>query len=30
MAIDGRVIRVEFDSVREMVRLLTITANNMN
>jgi len=30
MAIDGRVIRVEFDSVREMVRLLSITANNMN
>ena len=30
MAIDGRVIRVEFDSVREMIRLLSITANNMN
>ena len=30
MAIDGRVIHVEFDSVREMVRLLSITSNNMN
>jgi len=30
MAIDGRVIRVELDSVREMVRLLSSATNNIN
>ena len=30
MAIDGRVIRVELDSVREMVRLLSNATNNIN
>ena len=30
MAIDGRVIRVEFDSVKEMVRLLSNATNNIN
>ena len=30
MAIDGRVIHVEFDSVREMVRLLSNATNNIN
>jgi len=30
MAIDGRVIRVELDSVREMVRLLSNVTNNIN
>jgi uncharacterized protein (DUF1778 family) len=29
MAIDGRVIRVEFESVKEMVRLLSNTANKV-
>lgn len=30
MAIDGRVIRVELDSVREMLRLLGNATNNIN
>jgi len=30
MAVDGRVIRVELDSVREMVRLLSNATNNVN
>ena len=30
MAIDGRVIHVEFDSVKEMVRLLSNATNNIN
>jgi len=30
MAIDGRVIRVELDSVKEMVRLLSNATNNIN
>ena len=30
MAIDGRVIHVELDSVREMVRLLSNATNNIN
>ena len=30
MAIDGRVIYVELDSVREMVRLLSNATNNIN
>ena len=30
MAIDGRVIRIELDSVREMVRLLSNATNNIN
>jgi len=30
MAIDGRVIHVEFDSVKEMVRLLSHATNNIN
>ena len=30
MAIDGRVIRVEFESVKEMVRLLSNATNNIN
>ena len=30
MAIDGRVIRVEFDSVKEMIRLLSNATNNVN
>jgi len=30
MAVDGRVIHVELDSVREMVRLLSNAANNIN
>ena len=30
MAIDGRVIRVELDSVKEMVRLLSNVSNNIN
>jgi hypothetical protein len=30
MAVDGRVIRVELDSVREMVRLLSNATNNIN
>ncbi|MDL2232521.1 plasmid mobilization relaxosome protein MobC [Ruminococcaceae bacterium OttesenSCG-928-L11] len=30
MAIDGRVIHVEMDSVREMVRLLSNVSNNLN
>ena len=30
MAIDGRVIRVEFESVNEMVRLLSNATNNIN
>jgi len=30
MAIDGRVIRVELESVREMVRLLSNATNNIN
>jgi len=30
MAIDGRVIRVELDSVREMVRLLSNATSNIN
>ena len=30
MAIDGRVIHVEMDSVREMVRLLSTVSNNIN
>ena len=30
MAIDGRVINVELDSVREMVRLLSNATNNIN
>ena len=30
MAVDGRVIRVELDSVKEMVRLLSNVSNNIN
>ena len=30
MAVDGRVIRVELDSVKEMVRLLSNATNNIN
>ena len=30
MAIDGRMIRVELESVREMVRLLSNATNNIN
>ena len=30
MAIDGRVIHVEFESIREMVRLLSSVSNNIN
>ena len=30
MAIDGRVIHVEFESIREMVRLLSNISNNIN
>ena len=30
MAVDGRVIHVELDSVREMVRLLSNVSNNIN
>jgi hypothetical protein len=30
MAIDGRIIHVELDSVREMVRLLSNATNNIN
>jgi hypothetical protein len=30
MAVDGRVIRVELDSVKEMVRLLGNATNNIN
>ena len=30
MAIDGRVIHVEFESVKEMVRLLSNATNNIN
>ncbi len=30
MAIDGRVIHIELESVREMVRLLSNATNNMN
>ena len=30
MAVDGRVIHVELDSVREMVRLLSNATNNIN
>jgi len=30
MAIDGRVIHVELDSIREMVRLLSNATNNIN
>ena len=30
MAVDGRVIHVEFDSVKEMVRLLSNATNNIN
>jgi hypothetical protein len=30
MAIDGMVIRLDLSDVREMVRLLRITSNNMN
>ena len=30
MAIDGRVIHIELDSVREMVRLLSNATNNIN
>ena len=30
MAIDGRVISVELESVQEMVRLLSIATNNIN
>jgi hypothetical protein len=30
MAVDGRVIHVEFESVREMVRLLSNATNNIN
>ena len=30
MAIDGHVIRVELDSVKEMVRLLSNVSNNIN
>ena len=30
MAIDGRVIRVELDSVKEMIRLLSNATNNIN
>ena len=30
MAVDGRVITVELDSVREMVRLLSNATNNIN
>ena len=30
MAVDGRVIHVEFESVREMIRLLSNATNNIN
>lgn len=30
MAVDGRVIHMEFDSVKEMVRLLSNATNNIN
>jgi len=30
MGVDGRVIHVEFDSVKEMVRLLSNVSNNIN
>ena len=30
MAVDGRVIRIEFESVNEMVRLLSNATNNIN
>ena len=30
MAVDGRVIHIELDSVREMVRLLSNATNNIN
>ena len=30
MAIDGRVIHVELDSVKEMIRLLSNATNNIN
>ena len=30
MAVDGRVIRIEFESVKEMVRLLSNATNNIN
>ena len=30
MGVDGRVIHVEFDSVKEMVRLLSNATNNIN
>lgn len=30
MAVDGRIIHVELDSVREMVRLLSNATNNIN
>ena len=30
MAIDGRIIHVELDSVREMIRLLSNATNNIN
>ena len=30
MALEGRIIRVELDSVREMVRLLSNATNNIN
>ena len=30
MAVDGRVISVEFESIREMVRLLLNATNNIN
>jgi len=30
MAVDGRIIHVELDSVREMVRLLSNATNNLN
>ena len=30
MAIDGRVIHIEFESVKEMVRLLSNATNNIN
>ena len=30
MAVDGRVIQIELESVKEMVRLLSNATNNMN
>lgn len=30
MAVDGRVIHIEFDSVKEMIRLLSNATNNIN